>query len=242
MFSVPDTGSLATSRDSNLHMDPDAYATTDYPEEDTDREECDSEYVGDSEYNDAEVDDDEDIDVEDHLREHPDFQHILNMQEDLNYDDDVDDIAPLPLDYQTHLDRYLPEYAMSESGQSLDQIDDEEELPGEVNANNTPTQGAAENFARDEGNEVIHYGFSRPRQQQLVPGPDDFSELDPATAAAMDAMSVSMGGYTSTNASYSDISECNNLCDFEDSEINASDDDDVDVPAMLSSSHVHTDV
>ena len=225
---IPDSPTSSRSNESNAHINPDEYEYTDYP--DTDYPDTDfPEYVGDSEYAENELDDDDDLD--DPNAEYPDppnFEQVLAMHGDLNYDDGVH----APLNYNLHPNQYLPTYQLT-PGLSQDDGQDDD------------TNGNAHNFARDDDDDVIHYGFPRPRRPRF--SHDDYAAHSDYNTdvehgmSAIDDMSVSMGGYTSTNASMSDIS---GLCEIEDSEVNLSDNDSADENNALvkfsSSSHSHT--
>ena len=80
------------------------------------------------------------------------------------------------------------------------------------------------------------YAYQPPHLQH-----EGFHEYADYPPSAIDEMSVSMGGYTSTNASCSDIS---GLCEIEDSEINMSGEDSCDdnASSKMSASHIHTQV
>ena len=240
MKEVPDSPSSSRSNDSNLHIDPgEEFDFTDYHDDTDYQDGNESEYVGDSEYaeNEFNDDDDDDIDIDNNdFPDPPNFEHILAMHSDLPQpEESYSAAAANPTNYNLHPDRYLPSYQVVESGAS--QEDD-----GNGNAGD------------DNDDDVIHYGFPRPKQPRFVPSAHDFpNQLDYNTdygtmTSAVDDMSVSMGGYTSTNASCSDIS---GLCEIEDSEVNMSDNDS-DAPetrGMLrpksnksSFSHTHTQV
>lgn len=202
--SVPDSPRLATSRDSNLHIATDEYEMTDI------NDDVDSEYVGDSEYcenecGETDIDDDPNAEYPDR----PSFEEILALQGELNFGDEPEEAAP-PRSYSLHPNQYLPTFNISQGSQSQDQ----------ENAN------YGENVGREDDDDVIHYGFTRPAAAKLRPVSANFSELsdyndlnyEPGVgASALDNMSVSIGGYTS-NASLSD-----GICEIEDSEANLSD-------------------
>ncbi len=226
---VPDSPTSSRSNESNAHIHPDEYEYTDYPDTDYVENEC--EYVGDSEYAENECGDEEDGDLDDPNAEYPDppnFEQILAMHGDLNYDDG----GYVPKNYNLHPNQYLPSFQLETGGSSQDDFDD--------------ANGNADNFARDDDDDVIHYGFPRPRRPHFVH--DDYAahsdyNTDVEPMSAIDDMSVSLGGYTSTNASMSDIS---GLCEIEDSEVNLSDNDsateDTQLINKLSNSHTHTQV
>ena len=232
MKEVPDSPSTSSrSNESNIHIDPnDEYDFTDYHDDTDYVDGNESEYVGDSEYAENECGDDDD-DMDDPNSDFPDppnFEHILAMHSDLSQPEDTG----IPTNYNLHPDHYLPTYQM-ESGAS------QEDWPDDGNGN-------ADNIARDDEEDVIHYGFPRPKQPRFVSHdyqmPLDYTpDYDHPTMSAIDDMSVSMGGYTSTNASCSDIS---GLCEIEDSEVNMSDNDSDHErrPSKKSHSHIHTQV
>lgn len=233
MREVPDSPSSSRSNDSNIHIDPnDEYDFT----EDTDYHDGnESEYVGDSEYAENEFgdDNDDDDDPNNDFPEPPNFEHILAMNQDLQQQEDS--FAGPQNNYNLHPDQYLPTYQM-ESGASQEDWQDD-------------GNGNADNIAREDDEDVIHYGFPRPKQPRFsshnYPNQFDYNtDYEHGTMSAIDDMSVSMGGYTSTNASCSDIS---GLCEIEDSEVNMSDNDSDQETRMLrpkasSHSHTHTQV
>lgn len=203
MGEIPDSPVSSRSNDSNIHIHPDEYEYTDYPE-DSEYPDMEPEYIGDSEFTENECYTDDDLDdPEAELPERPNFEQILALHADLNYDDEFD--PEKDNGYNRHPDEYLPTYQLDNN-----QEDSQEEL-----------NGNADNFARDDADEVIHFSNSIPRYL-----PDDYGyppgyNTDTGVSG-IDEMSVSMGGYTSTNASCSDIS---GLCEIEDSEANLSDND-----------------
>ena len=193
-----------------MHIDPGEYDCTDYPDEFEDG--FDSEYVGDSEYAENEFAGDETDDPDAEYPDRPDFKDILAMQGELDYGDldQPERYAPL------HPNNYLPEYNISQNSQPGDWADP---LHGaEMNGNFDST----DNVVGDE-DEVIHYGFpsNSLRQPKFRGRPISYAESD--FQGGGDEMSISMGGYTSTNASMSDMSDVR-LCEIEDSEVNLSDD------------------
>ena len=247
MKEVPDSPTSSRSNDSNRQVNQDEYDYTDYPDE---TEYIDSEYIGDSEYAENECgEEDEMLGEEPQEEDYPDppnFEQILaNMHEGLPYEENFDSMPRnnAAKNYNLHPNKYLPTHTMADSAQ------------GSRESFNRPEEednGNAGNIARDDDDDVIHYGFPRPGKK-----PDFYSgytnnlesqDLDYGTLSGIDNMSVSMGGYTSTNASMSDIS---GLCEIDDSEVNLSDNDsndELEASAKLlakyskSRSHTHTQV
>lgn len=212
MNEIPDSPSSSHSNESNAHINPDEYEYTDYPDE------CqDSEYVGDSEYAENECGDDDEDDIDDpnaHLLDPPNYEQILALHGDVNYDDS--NYVPQN-NYVTHPDRYLPSYQL-DNGQSQEELD---------NGND---------------DDVIHYGFPSASRRPRFGLGDGFGTTrsgynTDGAISGIDEMSVSMGGYNSTNASVSDIS---GLCEIEDSEANLSDNDSVDENNIIKLSNSHT--
>ncbi len=207
----------------------------------------DSEYVGDSEYaeNECATEDELDGDPQEDYPDPPNFEQILaNMQGDLSFEENYDSMPRNNHNYSLHPNQYLPSHTVADSAQNSSRED--------CKVSDEETNGNADNIARDDDDDVIHYGFPRagkPPQffsgytNNLDTNPQD---LDYGTLSGIDNMSVSMGGYTSTNASMSDIS---GLCEIEDSEVNLSDNDSADelgptakLMAKYSNSHTHTQV
>lgn len=196
--------------------------------------EDDSEYVGDSEYCEnecGETDLDDDPNAE--YPEPPNFEEILALQGELNYGDEPEEAVP-PRSYSLHPNQYLPQYNISQGSQA--------DSASQPNSQDQENANYGENVGRDDDDDVIHYGFTRPAAAKLRPESANLSELsdfndlnyEPGVASALDNMSVSMGGYTSTNASVSDVSQ--GICEIEDSEANLSDFENG------SQSHIHTEV
>ncbi len=239
------------SNDSNIHIAPEEYEYTtehefsDYPEEFI---ENDSEYVGDSEYAENECDGVETDDPEADYPDRPNFQEILALQGQLNFGSEENVVRN---NYDRHPNQYLPEYNISENNS---QAGEENNAENEVDDDYDDYNGnySADNIARDDDDDVIYYGFPRaPAAPAMGPpklvaqdlaGNAYLSDYEPVGASVMDDMSVSMGGYNSTNASTSDIS---GLCEIEDSEANLSDNDDQDSQSahlLQSNSHLTTQV
>ncbi|XP_067663318.1 protocadherin Fat 1-like isoform X2 [Haliotis asinina] len=227
---VPDSPSSSNnSNESNIHIsniEPDPGTVTDEPDYVED-----SEYVGDSEYAENEFDMDDQDDLPPCYADHPNYQQILELR-------DMDDTYELPQSLQVshHPNHYLPNYSFSgQMGQN--------EWP------DPPTDDDNSNVSDDNDNDsVIHYGYQNvgPQRSNLAPGYTTRSEYNTdhnrSAASMMDDMSVSAGGYTSTNGSCSDISAY--LCEIEDSEINQSEDsgDEDQASQRLLAAHLHTQV
>ena len=257
MKEVPDSPSSSHSRsnESNTHVptinDLDDDYRNCYPDDSEFLENDDSEYVGDSEYAENEYDNEVDGDDDPNA----DFPDPPNFEAILAPNGDYDENFQMPQhNYNLHPNHYLPQFRY-ENGPNGDNDNWPAAAPprnnGEQNGN-LNNRGA--NRDVDPGNEaddddVIQYGFPRP-----VPHPhfqpedygniSEFNDFEHSAASAIDDMSVSMGGYTSTNASCSDIS---GLCEIEDSEMNLSDYDSGDENhssrlSTLSNSHLHTQV
>ena len=193
MREIPDSPTSSLSNDSNLHVHPEDYEYTDYPDEDI---ENDSEYIGETENECYSEDDLDDRDAE--YPDRPDFEQILAMHGDLNFDDS----AP-PNNYNFHPDDYLPTYQLDSQPGSVEGLDEQgstDRLNGnaETDQPEVPPRGAVSRFLAGD------YGLP----------PDYTTDAEFSAMSAIDEMSVSMGGYTSTNASVSDIS---GLCEIEDS-------------------------
>ena len=228
MGEVPDSPLSSRSNDSNVHIHPDEYEYTDYPE-DSEYPEMDLEYVGDSEFTENECATDDDLDDPEHdLPERPNFEQILAMH------GDFDDGYNPNKDYSRHPDDYMPTYHLDNS---LSQGSQDEEL-----------NGNADVFARDDQNDVIHYDSMPRRYMSEAYGMPFTGGYNTDTGVSgLDDMSISMAGYTSTNASCSDIS---GLCEIEDSEANLSDNESIDESKIendlnkltQSSSHTQTQV
>ncbi|XP_033742919.1 LOW QUALITY PROTEIN: protocadherin Fat 1-like [Pecten maximus] len=196
----------------------------------TDPELLESEYVGDSEYAENEYD------TDDHgYPSPPDYHQILGLPPFPEIDEQgggQEDPYHLPQhNLHMHPDQYLPNHSFSQSHEQV----------GET-GNDPPTYPEVEvsDVSDTEDNEsVVQYGFPsssmgrRPRAQEGEYNPD----YGQSAASMIDNMSVSVGGYTSTNASCSDIS---GLCEIEDSEVNLSEDDSADELTPLNTEQLHT--
>lgn len=196
----------------------------------TDPEMLESEYVGDSEYAENECD----IDC---YPSPPDYQQILGIPETPE-----EEGYQLPPNIHVHPDQYLPHYNISQ-----EQASNERLLPPPYWDNDNES---GSDYSGNEDNEsVVHYGFPPHQTKFSTEGCITDSEYNGdygRSAASVDNMSVSMGDFTSTNASCSDIS---GLCEIEDSEINLSDEESVDevdetTPLNLGQrqGHLHTQV
>lgn len=121
----------------------------------------------------------------------PNFENILG---DLEFADDGTDSLPAsPHKYQRHPNSYLPTHATSTANTSPDHTWNERDQHRQI--------------CDLSDDEVMTYGF--PPQ-----GGRGFHV--PVDVSGMDNMSMSVGGYTSTNASFSDISGA--VCEIDDSE------------------------
>ncbi|KAF8767201.1 Fat-like cadherin-related tumor suppressor [Argiope bruennichi] len=153
-----------------------------------------------------------DTDFGDSVLPAPNFENLLGMN-DLEFADDGTDSLPAsPHKYQRHPNSYLPTHTTSTANTSPDHT-----------WNNNQRQ-----ISDLSDDEVMTYGF--PPQ-----GGRGFHV--PMDASGLDSMSMSIGGYTSTNASFSDISGA--VCEIDDSEANCSDVDyeSVDVKPPVSFSN-----
>ncbi|XP_069130301.1 protocadherin Fat 1-like isoform X4 [Argopecten irradians] len=196
----------------------------------TDPELLESEYVGDSEYAENEYD------TDDHgYPSPPDYHQILGLPPFPEIDEQgggQEDPYQLPQhNLHMHPDQYLPNHSFTQSREQV----------GET-GNDPPTYPEVEisDVSDTEDNEsVVQYGFPsssmgrRPRAQESEYNPD----YGQSAASMIDNMSVSVGGYTSTNASCSDIS---GLCEIEDSEVNLSEEDSADELTPLNNEQLHT--
>ena len=220
------------SNDSNLHVDQEDYEyATDYPDEYIENDGNESEYVGDSEFADNDHDGLDTDDPDADYPEPPNFQEILALQGQLKFDDGIEASGP-SRKYDMHPNQYLPSYNISENNSQAGDDDDDKNDDNDDDYDDYNGNYSADNFARDDEDDVIYYGFPRPdAQKKLVP--EDLTgnryniDFDVQGTTIHDDMSVSMGGYTSTNASCSDMSAYG-LCDIEDSEANNSDNDERD--------------
>lgn len=192
----------------------------------------DSEYVGDSEYAENEYDFDDRDDLPPRYADLPSYEQLLSLR-------DMNDSYELPPNLNVHPDHYLPSYNYQP------QFDQDSILDGaqteEDNGNVSDEQNAdadAANLSRN-GATLRHM----PGRVYLSPGyvtsGDYTTDVEPPSRTSfIDDMSMSVGGYTS-NASCSDIS---GLCEIEDSEVNASEDDSGDDEHSPCLSYLHTQV
>ena len=221
-----------TPSDEQLINTEDDYALTDYPEDDDDGGH-ESEYICDSEYVDNEYGEDDEEEDEDggfHCEfppDQPSYQELLGAE----------------------LHNYLPTFNADIDTTSQEHMAAATELM-ELNGNFAAAHnavaaaamasaaGAAAAAGEDPEKDVVYYGFTKPssssnqqrrrrRNRHSMISNDnrysgDFGLDYDAGNVITDDMSISVGGYTSTNASMSDIS---GVCDIEDSEANLSDDD-----------------
>ncbi|GAB1601746.1 protocadherin Fat 1 isoform X5 [Argonauta hians] len=237
--------STPQSNDSNTHID-------DVNDSNMDNH---SEYGGDSdEYCNNDGDDDDDDDDDDNspgnYHSGTNFHHILDREP---YADEVHR-GPLRLH-----PNFMPDFDQPPGGAALDNWP---APPGAENGNQPSSR------SDDDDEENIERCRLAPRHHQyhrsgrgagdgssildrypplLDAASSDYDHSSSAAAAAVaaamrDDMSVSVGGYTSTNVSCSDIS---GLCDIEDSDMNITDhDSDHDMLPVnkFSSAHLHTQV
>ncbi|GAB6033159.1 hypothetical protein CHUAL_012768 [Chamberlinius hualienensis] len=169
---------------------------------DEEEDDADSEYVGDSEVNDLD---------EPGSREpiHLNFERILPPLEMDSYN--------LPQSYHRHPDQYLPSYnglALDTDAEENSSNHDGRSRPRRISSQRTNSSASAA--------DANLYGFLGPqRTSNGVPGDHQLVRpvsLELAGSNIDDMLSVSVGGYNSTNASCSDIS-ANMLCEIDDSEM-----------------------
>lgn len=193
----------------------------------TDGEMMESEYVGDSEFADNECD-------TDHYLNPPNYQEIFSHL--VNNSDGNNDSYELPEhNFRTHPNDYLPSYHLND--ESRDEYSDNDNFPDppeEFRGENRVSQLSEDDL--DDDDDVVHYGF--PSQQPLLGFHGNITDSE---YNARSSMIDSVGGYTSTNASISDIS---GLCEIEDSEINLSEDsgDENNETTPLNLERLHTQV
>ncbi|XP_014676997.1 PREDICTED: LOW QUALITY PROTEIN: protocadherin Fat 1-like, partial [Priapulus caudatus] len=214
MQELPDSRSASVhSSESNTHAggatdEKDATETTPFLSKDNDEfdypetGEVESEYVGDSEFADNEFDLDDDLDLP------LDFSHRPNinaMIDSLNFADDDDDdpqgAPPSPQpppehNYEMHPNEYLPAWPSE---------------PADLAAAPPGDDPAGEAARRN--NRLSEYT----NESECGEGAASVSAV-----SALDDVSLSMGGLTSTNASCSDIS---GLCEIDDDDDDFEDED-----------------
>ncbi|KAK6173109.1 hypothetical protein SNE40_016628 [Patella caerulea] len=179
-----------------------------------------SEYVGDSEF--AEEGEDNEHPPPEY-DEYPNYQRILNIP-----DVEVEEYQlPTNLQHMTP-DLYLPGFDINGSNDQeafLDHFTDVDSHP----------------FSNDgDNNSVIKVQLTQPWQQHYFSQLSDYNtDNERSSLSLMDDNSVSMGGNLSRNNSCSDIS---GLCDFEDSEINASESEDDGATSRLLQPSLHSRV
>lgn len=192
----------------------------------------DSEYVGETE-NEFEFDDREDgLLPPPGYADLPSYDQLLSMRE-------LNDSYELPRNLNVHPNKYLPYYRPNFDGESLgggaQTEEDNGNLSDEQNSEVDAAVAAsvAERTARRQppGRVFLSPGY-------VTSGEYATDVEPPSRASYIDDMSMSVGGYTS-NASCSDIS---GLCEIDDSEINASEDDLDDESSPCLPSHLHTQV
>ena len=187
----------------------------------TDTDLMESEYVGDSEYAENEYDTD--------YPSPPSYQHILGLHDYTDGDmgvqgggeqlEDIDNYQ-LPHNMMNHMhpNYYLPNHSFNNDSNEVGDI-----MPNHI----APNVDLSDTSDNEDNNSVVHYGFPGARRSAGSRVPDicvTDSEMVQSPSIG-DTLSVSLGGGTSTNVSFSDIS---GLCDIEDSEINPSDDESID--------------
>ncbi|XP_071125252.1 protocadherin Fat 1-like isoform X4 [Mytilus edulis] len=196
----------------------------------TDGEMIESEYVGDSEYADNEGD-------TDHYLNPPNYQEIFSQY--VNNDDSGNQDMSYELpehNFGMHPNNYLPMYNLND--ESRDEYSDNDNFPDPPEefrgGENRVCQLSEDDL--DDNDEVVHYGF--PSQQPLLGLQGNITDSEYNVRSSM---IDSMGGYTSTNASMSDIS---GLCEIEDSEVNFSDEsgDENNERTPLNIDRLHTQV
>lgn len=157
------------------------------------------EYVGSSENS-------EYPDIQD--TEPPNFEEILALNNLEFADEGCDSLPSSPLRYQSHPNQYLPKHSLGT-------------IPSPNHS--WTTQSQFRNISDISDDDIVSYGFPTHGGRgfrldaELGTSPPNFRH----SSGPMDCISAS--GYTSTNASCSDISA--NVCDIEDSEVNFSDTD-----------------
>lgn len=198
----------------------------------------DSEYVGDSEYAENEFDIEDRDDMPPSYAELPSYEQLLSLR-------DLNESYELPQSMNVHPNEYLPDYNYHPQ-YDQDSLQGDGILTEEDNGNVSDEQNADADVAVAQT--VAERTARRQPPGRVFISPDYVTsgeyttDLEPASRTSfIDDMSMSVGGYTS-NASCSDIS---GLCEIEDSEINASDDesgDDDDEHSPCLPSYLHTQV
>lgn len=204
----------------------------------TDPELLDSEYVGDSEYAENEYD------TDDHgYPSPPDYHQILGLPPFPEIDEQgggeclQEDPYHLPQhNLHIHPDQYLPNHSFSQSREHVGEREAGQDPP------TYPEVEISDASDTEDNESVVHYGFPNNSvgRRGLPPDVTDSEyngEFAQSGASMIDNMSVSVGGYTSTNASCSDIS---GLCEIEDSEVNLSDEESADELTPLNNEQLHT--
>nr|XP_042897100.1 fat-like cadherin-related tumor suppressor homolog isoform X1 [Parasteatoda tepidariorum] len=126
-------------------------------------------------------------DFDDALLPVPNFESILGMNE-LEFADEVDSLPVSPHKYQRHPNSYLPTHATSTANTSPDHT----------------WNGDQRQICDLSDDEVMTYGFPSQGGRGFL-------------RDGLDNLSMSVGGYTSTNASFSDISGA--ICGIDDSDV-----------------------
>ncbi|XP_056011143.1 protocadherin Fat 1-like isoform X5 [Ostrea edulis] len=175
----------------------------------TDPELLESEYVGDSEFADNEYDNEE------CYASPPNYRKVLGLPQTPEEEEESYELPQHQIN--THPNQYLPNHSFTQSQMSGDR-DSRSDWP------EPPSCDENDFYTSDNDEEVVSYGF--PNSKKLAPGfVSDGGITDSeynVRNSVIDRMSMSMGGYASTNASVSDIS---GLCEIEDSEVNLSEEE-----------------
>ncbi|XP_061184166.1 protocadherin Fat 1-like isoform X2 [Saccostrea echinata] len=180
----------------------------------TDPELLESEYVGDSEFADNEYDNEE------CYMSPPNYRRVLGLPQTPEEEEESYELPQHQI--ITHPNQYLPNHSFTQS---------HEQVSGDRDSHSDwpepPSCDENEFYTSDNDEEVVTYGF--PNTKKLAPGfVSDGGITDSeynVRNSVIDRMSMSLGGYASTNASVSDIS---GLCEIEDSEVNLSEEESCD--------------
>lgn len=180
----------------------------------TDPELLESEYVGDSEFADNEYDNEE------CYMSPPNYRQVLGLPQTPEEEEESYELPQHQIN--THPNQYLPNHSFT---QSHDQMSGDRD--SRCDWPEPPSCDENEFYTSDNDEEVVSYGF--PNTKKLVPGfVSDGGITDSeynVRNSVIDRMSMSLGGYASTNASMSEIS---GLCEIEDSEVNFSEEESCD--------------
>lgn len=154
----------------------------------------------------------------------PSYDQLLALR-------DLNDSYELPPNLLVHPDQYLPDYHPNFDADSLaDNGNVSDEQNSEVDAAVAASVAERTALRQPPGRALLSPGYATSGEYA--------TDAEQSRASYIDNMSMSVGGYTS-NASCSDIS---GLCEIEDSEINASEDDLDDENSPCLPSHLHTQV